>query len=99
MKVRIRAQRASSKSKAAMPHVAHVELPHRRQHHASIESGWEELRLAFESLSRNPEIRVIVLSGMGGEDLHELGKGRKGERLERSMRECISAILACAKRE
>ena len=83
-----------------MPHVAHIELPHRHQRHASsIESGWEELRLVFESLSRNPEIRVIVLSGMGGEDLHEFGKDRTGERLEHSVQECITAILACTKRE
>lgn len=86
------------KVKAAMPHVAHVELPRRPQHHASREPSWEELRLVFESLSRDPEIRVIVLSGMGGQDLHEFSKDGQGERLKRSMQSCIATILACAKR-
>lgn len=82
-----------------MPHVARVEFPRRPQPHAAIESGWEELRLIFESLSRDPEIRVIVLSGMGGEDLHGSGKNEPGERFKRSMQECITTILACAKRK
>ena len=81
--------------RATTPHVAHVKLPPQT---ASIESGWEQLRLLFESLSRDPEIHVIVLSGMGGEDFHESGKVRQEEGLKRSMQGCITAILACAKR-
>ena len=83
------------KIRAAMPHVAHVELPRRLQHHA----GWEELRRVVESLSRDREIRVIVFSGIGGEDVHQCGKDRQGESCERGMHECITTMLSCAKRK
>ena len=86
------------KVNAALPYVARVELPRPSGHHTSLESRWEELGLIFENLSRDPEIRVIVLSGKEGDDLHEVGKDRQGERPLRSMQECIATILACPKR-
>ena len=89
----------------AVPHVAHVEVHHRRRHQreeaSARSSGWEELRLIFERLSGDPDVRVVVLSGTGGED--DLGSGKEsgggGECLERSMRDCIDGVLSCPKRK
>ena len=85
--------------KTPEPHVAHIVLPRHPQHHASIESTWQELHLIFESLSCNPMIRVIVLSGTGEEDALESGKGKRWETLGRPMHSCIATILACVKRK
>ena len=87
------------KVRTAVPHVAHVELHRRLKNDASIRSGWEELRLIFERLSCDPDIRVVVLSGMRGEDFHASGTDGKGDGLKRSMQDCINAILSCPKRK
>ena len=85
--------------KTVVPHVAHVELHRRLECDGPISSGWEELQVIFERLSCNPEIRVVVLSGMGGEGFHALGKDGAEEGLKRSMQDCINTILSCPKRK
>lgn len=47
------------------PYVVHVQINRPQKLNAFIESMWLELRTVFDSLSTDPEVRAIVLSGAG----------------------------------
>ncbi|KAK0728433.1 ClpP/crotonase-like domain-containing protein [Lasiosphaeria miniovina] len=50
---------------SAGPFVAHVEINRPAKLNAFLEAMWLELRLLFQQLSADPEVRAVVLSGAG----------------------------------
>ena len=48
-----------------IPFVAHVQINRPTKYNAFFEAMWLELKVVFDTLSADPEIRAIVLSGAG----------------------------------
>ena len=48
-----------------LPYVAHVQINRPQKLNAFYEEMWLELKVVFDTLSLDPEIRAIVLSGAG----------------------------------
>lgn len=48
-----------------MPYVAHVQINRPSKLNAFFEAMWLEFKTVFDTLSHDPEIRAIVLSGAG----------------------------------
>lgn len=46
-------------------YVAHVEINRPQKLNAIIDPMWPEMRSVFDSLSLNPDVRVVLLSGAG----------------------------------
>ena len=63
------------------PFIAHVEINRPQKLNAFIAPMWDEMRLIFGSLSHNPDVRCILLSGAGdraftaGLDVEQASKG------------------------
>ncbi len=81
------------------PHVAHIELPRWSKNHTFINSTWDDLRVLFQKLSHEPEVHVLVLSGVGEDGFSESRSSNRDHQANQSMQECIAAVLACIKRE
>jgi enoyl-CoA hydratase len=80
--------------------IAHVVINRPEKANALNQKAWDELKLVFESVSSNPEVRVVVLSGEGkhfcsGIDLTllmMLGQQNK-EKCETRKREAIRDMI------
>jgi delta(3,5)-delta(2,4)-dienoyl-CoA isomerase len=48
-----------------IPYVAHVQINRASKLNAFIEAMWLEFKTIFDTLSHDPEIRAIILSGAG----------------------------------
>jgi len=48
-----------------IPFVAHVQINRPLKHNAFFEAMWLEMKVVFDTLSADPNIRAIVLSGAG----------------------------------
>lgn len=48
-----------------LPYVAHVEINRPSKLNAFYEEMWLEFKTVFDTLSTNPEVRAIILSGAG----------------------------------
>lgn len=65
---------------AAAPNVAEVQVNRPKRHNAFTERMWKDFGSLFKQLSHDPEVRVIVLSGVGkdftvGLDIQEASQG------------------------
>ena len=79
--------------------VAHIELPRWLKNRTLFNSTWQDLRILFQNLSRELDVHVIVLSGVGEDTVSESRSNDQAHQANRSMQECISAVVACVKRE
>lgn len=80
--------------------IAHVSINRPEKANALHQPAWEEMRSLFESLSENPDVRVVVLSGQGrlfcaGIDLEMLMSVKELEKItsEENRRERLFSLV------
>ena len=79
--------------------VAHIELSRWSKNLTLVNSTWNDLRILFQDLSHELDVHVIVLSGVGEDAFSEAGSNEQAHQVNQSMQECVSAVVACTKRE